>query len=328
MRMISFTLLVLAAVTGTVPAHAQTRYPERTVRVVIPFAPGGNTDIMGRRFAARLTPIVGQQIIVDNKAGAGGNIGAAEIARAKPDGYNLLIGTSSTHALNPLMMESIPYDPVKDFSPIAVLGISHMVIAVHPSVAPTLPELVKRIKASPGKYSYGSSGVGTNIHLTGELFIQQAGKINLVHVPYKGGGQAVQDTIAGQIPIVITAISSVTPYHRAGKLRTLAVFSDKRSAALPEVPTGIESGIPGMLSSSLNVLYAPAGTPRAIVDTLHQSTLKVVGDPVFQKDLDSLGMDPVLDASPDRVAQLVKDELAKWGPIVKATGLAGGAAQK
>jgi tripartite-type tricarboxylate transporter receptor subunit TctC len=328
MRMISFALLVLGAMTGTVPAQAQTKYPERTVRVVIPFAPGGNTDIMGRRFAARLTPIVGQQIIVDNKAGAGGNIGAAEIARAKPDGYNLLIGTSSTHALNPLMMESIPYDPVKDFAPIAVLGISHMVIAVHPSVAPTLPELVKRIKASPGKYSYGSSGVGTNIHLTGELFIQQTGKINLVHVPYKGGGQAVQDTIAGQIPIVITAISSVTPYHRAGKLRTLAVFSEKRSAALPEVPTGIESGIPGMLSSSLNVLYAPAGTPRTIVDTLHQSTLKVVGDPVFQKDLDSLGMDPVLDASPDRVAQLIKDELAKWGPIVKATGLAGGAAQK
>lgn len=302
-------------------AHAQGKYPERAVRLVIPFAPGGNTDIMGRRFGARITPLLGQQVVVENKAGAGGNIGAAEVARAKPDGYTLLVGTSSTHALNPLTMEKMPYDPIRDFSPVAVLGISHMVIAVHPTVATSLQDLIRRIKTNPGKYSYGSSGLRTNVHLTGELFIRQTGNISLVHVPYKGGGAAVQDTIAGQIPIVITAISSATPHHHSNKLRVLAVFSDKRSAALPDVPTAIEAGVPGMLSSSLNVLFAPAGTPRPIVDQLHQAAMKVVRDPAFQKDLDSLGMDPVPDGTPEKAAQLIRDELAKWSPIVKASGM-------
>ena len=317
---------VVAVLTALLPcaACAQGKYPERAVRVVIPFAPGGNTDIMGRRFAAKLTPLIGQNVIVDNKGGAGGNIGAAEVARAKADGYTLLIGTSSTHALNPLTMENMPYDPIRDFSPVAVLGVSHMVIAVHPTVASTLPDLVKRIKAAPGKYAYGSSGMRTNIHLTGELFIRQVGGIDLVHVPYKGGGQAVQETIAGQVPIVMTAISSATPYHHSGKLRILAVFADRRSRALPEVPTAIELGVPGMLSSSLNVLFGPAGTPRAIVDTLQQATMTVVRDASFQKDLDSFGMDAVADGTPERAAQLIRDEMAKWTPIVKAAGMGPG----
>jgi tripartite-type tricarboxylate transporter receptor subunit TctC len=306
------------------PLHAQPRYPERPVRVVIPFAPGGNTDLMGRRFGARLTPLLGQTIVIDNRAGAGGNIGAAEVARARPDGYTLLIGTSSTHALNPLTFEDMPYDPVKDFAPVAVLGISHMVIAVHPTIAGSLRDLVAKVKAQPGRYSYGSSGLRTNVHLTGEMFIRQAGGLDLLHVPYKGGGQAVQETIAGQIPVVITAISSATPYHRAGRLRILAVFSEARSKALPEVPTAIESGVPGMLSSSLNVLFGPAGTPRAIVDVLHQATVKIVADAAFQADLDTLGMDPVTDATPERTAQLIKDEIARWTPVVQAAGMAPG----
>lgn len=302
--------------------HAQGKYPERPVRLVIPFAPGGNTDLLGRRFATKVSPLIGQNVIVDNKGGAGGNIGAAEVARAKPDGYTLLIGTSSTHALNPLTMDNMPYDPVRDFSPIAVLGISHMVIAVHPTVAKTLPELIKRIKAAPGKYAYGSSGMRTNVHLTGELFIRQAGGIDLAHVPYKGGGQAVQETIAGQIPVVITAISSAAPFHQSGKLRVLAVFAEKRTKGLPDVPTAIEQGVAGMLSSSLNVLFGPAALPRAIVDTLAQASITVVRDVAFQKDLDSFGMDAVPDGTPERAAQLIRDEMAKWGPVVKATGVA------
>ena len=302
-------------------AHAQGKYPERAIRVVIPFAPGGNTDLLGRRFAAKLTPLLGQSVIIDNKGGAGGNIGAAEVARAKPDGYTLLIGTSSTHALNPLTMENMPYDPIKDFSPVAVLGLSHMVIAVHPTVAKTLPELIKRIKAAPGKYAYGSSGMRTNIHLTGELFIKQVGGIDIVHVPYKGGGQAVLEAIAGQVPIVMTAISSATPYHQSGKLRVLAVFADKRSKLLPDVPTAIAQGVPGMLSSSLNVLYGPANLPRVIVDPLQQSSMTVIRDASFQKDLDSFGMDAVPDGTPEKAAQLIKEEIAKWAPIVKATGM-------
>jgi len=302
-------------------AHAQGKYPERAIRVVIPFAPGGNTDLLGRRFAAKLTPLLGQSVIIDNKGGAGGNIGAAEVARAKPDGYTLLIGTSSTHALNPLTMENMPYDPIKDFSPVAVLGVSHMVIAVHPTVAKTLPELIKRIKAAPGKYAYGSSGMRTNIHLTGELFIKQVGGIDIVHVPYKGGGQAVLEAIAGQVPIVMTAISSATPYHQSGKLRVLAVFADKRSKLLPDVPTAIAQGVPGMLSSSLNVLYGPANLPRVIVDPLQQSSMTVIRDASFQKDLDSFGMDAIADGTAEKAAQLIKEEIAKWAPIVKATGM-------
>ncbi len=302
-------------------AHAQGKYPERAIRVVIPFAPGGNTDLLGRRFAAKLTPLLGQSVIIDNKGGAGGNIGAAEVARAKPDGYTLLIGTSSTHALNPLTMENMPYDPIKDFSPVAVLGLSHMVIAVHPTVAKTLPELIKRIKAAPGKYAYGSSGMRTNIHLTGELFIKQVGGIDIVHVPYKGGGPAVLEAIAGQVPIVMTAISSATPYHQSGKLRVLAVCADKRSKVLPDVPTAIEQGVPEMLSSSMNVLFGPANTPRAIVDTLQQASMTVIRDASFQKDLDSFGMDAVPDGTPEKAAQLIKEEIAKWAPIVKATGM-------
>ena len=302
-------------------AHAQGKYPERAIRVVIPFAPGGNTDLLGRRFAAKLTPLLGQSVIIDNKGGAGGNIGAAEVARAKPDGYTLLIGTSSTHALNPLTMENMPYDPIRDFSPVAVLGVSHMVIAVHPTVAKTLPELIKRIKAAPGKYAYGSSGMRTNIHLTGELFIKQVGGIDIVHVPYKGGGQAVLEAIAGQVPIVMTAISSATPYHQSGKLRVLAVFADKRSKLLPDVPTAIAQGVPGMLSSSLNVLYGPANLPRVIVDPLQQSSMTVIRDASFQKDLDSFGMDAIADGTAEKAAQLIKEEVAKWAPIVKATGM-------
>lgn len=309
-------------------AMAQPRYPERPVRIVIPFAPGGNTDLMGRRFAAKLTPLIGQNVIIDNKGGAGGNIGAHEVARAKPDGYTLLIGTSSTHALNPLMMEGIPYDPIRDFSAVTVLGVSHMVIAVHPTVARSLQELVKRIKAAPGKYSYGSSGMRTNIHLTGELFIRQAGGLDLVHVPYKGGGQVVQETMAGQIPIAITAISSATPYHQSGKLRILAILADRRSKALPDVPTAIEQGVPGMLSSSLNVLYGPAQLPRAVIEPLQQAAISVVRDPSFQKDLDSLGMDAVPDGTADKAAQMVKEEIAKWTPLVKATGMGPESAKK
>ena len=196
-----------------------------------------------------------------------------------------------------------------------------MVIAVHPTVAKTLPELIKRIKAAPGKYAYGSSGMRTNIHLTGELFIKQVGGIDIVHVPYKGGGQAVLEAIAGQVPIVMTAISSATPYHQSGKLRVLAVFADKRSKVLPDVPTAIEQGVPEMLSSSLNVLYGPANLPRVIVDPLQQSSMTVIRDASFQKDLDSFGMDAIADGTAEKAAQLIKEEIAKWAPIVKATGM-------
>ena len=312
---------VLALGLPPLPVQAQGRYPERSLRLVVPFATGGGTDIMGRRFGAKITPLLGQQVLIDNKTGAGGAIGTGEVARAKPDGYTLLIGTTSTHAINPLTVENLSYDPVKDFTPIAVLGIGPFAIAVHPTVASSLQDLITRVRANPGKYSYGSTGLGGIVHLAGELFKKQAGGLDMVHVPYRGSGQSVQDLIAGQIPTAITAFSSVMPYHRSGRVRILAAFSEKRSYAAPDIPTAIELGVPRMVAYTFNVLLAPAGTPRPIIDQLYRATMKVMGDEAFQKDLDSLAIEPVIDSSPEKAGQLIKDEIAKWAPIVKATNM-------
>lgn len=312
------TILVLGL--QALPVQAQGKYPERPVRLVIPFAPGGGTDIMGRRFANKVAPLLGQNVFVDNRGGAGGTIGTAEVARAKPDGYTLLLGTSSTHAINPSAMDNPPYDPVKDFVPIAVVGIIPMVIAVHPIVAGSLQDLIKRVRGNPGKYSYGSAGMGSINHLTGELFKKQAGRLDIVHVPYKGAGAALVDLIAGQIPIAIVTVSSATALHRSGKVRVLATFGEKRSNAAPDIPTAVELGVPEMLGYTFNVLLAPAGAPKPIVDQLHQATMKVMSDAAFQKDLEGLSIEPVTDSNPEKATQFIKDELAKWAPIIKATG--------
>lgn len=321
---LSFGLVIATVLTlglPPLPAQAQGQYPERPIRLVVPFAPGGGTDIMGRRFGAKITPLLGQQVVIENKGGAGGTIGTAEVARAKPDGYTLLVGTSSTHAINPTAMENLPYDPVKDFAPIAVLGIIPMVIAIHPSVpAKTLREFVARVKASPGKYSYGSAGMGSINHLAGELFKKQAGGLDIVHVPYKGAGAALLDLVAGQIPIGMVTVSSATAHHRSGKVRILATFGEKRSNAAPDIPTAVELGVPGMLAYTFNVVLAPVATPKPIIDRLYQATMKVMTDEAFQKDLESLSIDPVTDSSPEKATQFIKDELAKWAPIIKATG--------
>jgi tripartite-type tricarboxylate transporter receptor subunit TctC len=306
---------------ASLPASAQQKYPERTIRLVIPFAPGGNTDIVGRRFAAKLTPLLGQQIVVDNKGGASGSIGTAEVARAKPDGYTLLIGTTSTHALNPSAMENITYDPLKDFAYVAVIGITPMGIAVHPTIAKTLPDLVKRVKSAPGKFSYGSCGTGSICHLTGELFKKQAGGLDIIHVPYRSSGQSVTEVVAGQIPILAGTFSSMVTQHRAGTIRILAVCNEKRSSSEPSIPTTAEVGMPQMLAYTFAVFAAPAGTPAAIVSQLHQATAKTMADVSFQKDLEALTVEPVADSDPAKAAQMIRTELAKWAPIIKGSGM-------
>ena len=305
---------------GVAPLSGQTqeRYPERSIRLVVPFPAGGGTDVMGRNLEAKLSPLLGQQLVVDNKTGAGGAIGAAEVARARPDGYTLLLGTSSTHVINPLSMENLPYDAVKSFAPITEIAISTYLIVAHPTIAGSLPELIKRAKASPGKYSYG--GVSGMAQFSGELFRKLA-KIDIVYVPYRITGQNLQDLMGGQIPLTSTILSVATPHHRSGKLRILAVFGEKRSNAVPEVPTGIEAGVAGMVAYTFNILFAPVGTPRPLIDRLYQAAAKVARDEGFQKLLDNLGIEPVMDSSPEKAAQLVKDEIAKWAPIVKATGM-------
>ncbi len=300
------------------PGQTQEKYPERSIRLVVPFPAGGGTDVMGRILEARISSLLGQQLVVDNKTGAGGAIGAAEVARARPDGYTLLLGTSSTHVINPLTMENLPYDAVKSFAPITVLGISTYLIVAHPSVAASLPELIRRAKASPGKYSYGA--VSGMAQFSAELFKKQA-RVDLLHVPYRITGQNLQDLMGGQIPLTSTILSVATPHHRSGKLRILAVFGAQRSSAVPEVPTAIETGVQGMIAYTFNVLFAPAGTPRTIIEQLHQAAAKVTRDEGFKKSLDNLGIEGVTDSGPEKAAQLVKDEIVKWAPIVKATGM-------
>jgi tripartite-type tricarboxylate transporter receptor subunit TctC len=302
-------------------AQAQSNYPERSIRLIIPYAPGGATDIMGRKFAARVGPLLGQNLVPDNKAGANGVIGTTEAARAKPDGYTLLVGTSSTHALNPTAMDNPPYDPVKDFAPIAVLGIVPIVISVHPSVpAKTLRELVALVRKSPGQYAYGSSGVGSINHLAGELLQKQVPGFVIQHVPYKGSGPSAVDLIAGQIPLLIATFSSVSSHYKSGKLRILAVFSETRMAANPEIPTAIESGVPGMLAYTYSIICTPAGTPRPVIDALYRATAQVMLDKAFQNESRDLGFESVTDSNPDQAGRFIKEELARWAPIIKATG--------
>jgi len=304
----------------SIPAstQAQDKYPSRAIRLVVPFPPGGGTDVMGRNLESRLAAILGQPVVIDNKTGAGGAIGSSEVARAKPDGYTLLLGTSSTHIINQLAMDNLAYDAVKSFSTVTILGIGTYVIVAHPTIARNLPELIKRLKANPGKFSYGAvSGMAL---FSGELFKKQA-KVDMLHVPYRLTGQNLLDLTSGQIPLTSTVLSVATPHHRAGKLRILSVFAEKRSSAVPEVPTAIEDGIPQMVAYTFNVLCAPANTPAQIIDHLHQATQKVVRDEGFQKAVENLGIEPITDSDPKKAAQLVRDELAKWAPIVKAAGV-------
>jgi tripartite-type tricarboxylate transporter receptor subunit TctC len=310
----------LALLAVSTAAYAQTRYPQRPIRLVVPFSPGGNTDIVARRYAVRLGALLGQSIVVDNKAGADGAIGTAEVARAKPDGYTMLMGTASTHSINPLTMANPGYDPVADFAPIANIGTVPIAVAVHPIGPKTLKGLVDVVRASPGKYSYGTPGIGSLNHLTGELFKKRAGGLDIVHVPYKGGGQSVADLVAGQIPLATVTFSSAIQQHRAGRLRILVVFSERRAHAAPEVPTGAEAGYPGILSYTYTALFFPAGTPPAIVDTVYAATAKVVADDAWQKALIADTIEPVTDSSPAVMSKFLRGELEKWAEVLKAIG--------
>ncbi len=317
----ALVIAALAFVVAAPCAHAQGKYPERPVRLVVPFAPGGQNDLVGRRWAQKITPVLGQ-VIVENRAGAGGVIGAAEVARAKPDGYTLLLSNTTTQVINPVAMTSPSYDPVKDFAPVAIITIVPTAITVHPSLpARNVKQLIALAKAAPGKLSYGSAGAGTITNLTGELFKAQGGGLDIVHVPYKGAGPGLQDLIAGHIPVYTPTLSAAPlAYHRAGRLRMLAVCSDARVQAAPEIPTAIESGMPRMVVQAFNAVLAPAGTPRGIIEQLHQATLRIMGDADLQKDIQADGAEPVTDSSPEKAAQYVRDEIARWTPIIRASG--------
>ncbi|GAA4322594.1 tripartite tricarboxylate transporter substrate binding protein [Pigmentiphaga soli] len=303
-------------------AAAQSRYPDHPIRLVIPFAPGGQTDILGRRFAQKLEAELGQPVVPDNKSGAGGTIGSSDVARSRPDGYTLLVGTSSTHSISPLAMDKQPYDPVKDFTAVAVLGVIPMCIVVNPNVpAKNLKELIDLIRKNPGKYSFGSAGMGSINHLTGELFKMRAGGLDYVHIPYKGSGQSVQDLLGGQVPTLMATLSSVQNYHRSGRVRILAVTTEQRVSAAPDIPTAIEAGLPGMVSYTYNMVFGPAGLPQPVLDTLATAYRKIMGDKAFQKELQDIGIEPVADSSGDKATAFLREESTRFEPVIKATGI-------
>src|SRR5262245_16631159 len=311
---------LMAATLSPAGAIAQGRYPDRPIKLIVPFAPGGATDVVGRLWAEKIKPLVGT-VVIENKASGGGAPGTSEVARAQPDGYTLLFGNTSTQVLLPVLMPRPPYDPVKDFAAISILCVSPTVIVINEKVpVRTLRELLAYAKANPGKLSYGSAGAGTLTNLAGELFKELIGARDIVHIPYKGSAPGVADLVAGHIPMMTPNIGGpLIDFHRAGKVRILAVAHDTRLKVAPDIPTAIEAGLPGMVASNFNGLFAPAGLPPAIVAQLSEATRQVMADADFQRMLATSGFEPVADSGPQQAQRLVRDELARWTPIIKAT---------
>jgi tripartite-type tricarboxylate transporter receptor subunit TctC len=313
--------LALALALVCIPASAQDSYPSKPVKIMVSFAAGGPTDTVARIMSAKMTEVLGQTVIVENRTGAGGNIGADVVAKAAPDGYTLLMATVSTHAINPGLYRHMPYDPIKDFAPVAQVGITPCVLAVNPSVpAKNVQELIALVKANPGKYSYGSSGMGSILHLCGEEFKSMAGGLDAVHVPYRGSAPMMSDLVGGQIQFVFDALPTVLPQVQAGKIRALGGAMAERARAMPDLPTLQEQGVVGYECYTWNAILAPASTPAPIVARLSDAINKSLADPVVFKHLQDAGVDPTPGSNPEKLGAFLKAELAKWAPIIKASG--------
>ncbi len=299
-------------------AVAQT-YPTRPVRTIVPFAPGGGSDIVARAILPRLGETLGQQFIIDNRSGAGTLIGAELAARSAPDGYTLFIGITGTMAINPSIYKKLPYDSVRDFAPITLVANGPNVLVVHPSLpAKSVKELIALAKSKPGQLTYGSAGIGGAPHLAGELFKSMA-KVDMVHVPYKGAAPATVDLLAGNIQVMFAGMGAALPHINAGKLRALAVAGEERSPALPEAPT-IGEFLKGFAAATWFGVFAPAGTPKDIIAVLHREITKVTARDEVRKQLLLLGYEPTT-STPDQLGQYVKDEMAKWARVIKAAGI-------
>ncbi len=286
----------------------------------MPYPAGGSIDTAGRAIAQKLADTFGQQIVIDNRTGSGGTIGTETGARAAPDGYTLVMGGTGTLALSPHLQKKLPYDPVRDFAPVTMLIASPYVLVVHPSVAAAnVKELVALAKARPGQINYGSGGNGSAPHFASEMFNTAAG-IKLVHIPYKGSTPAVIDLIGGQVQVMFTGIPSVLSYIKSSRVRALAVTGRERTAALPDVPTVIESGVPGYVVSPWFGVLVPARTPQAIISTLHREIVKVLRTPAIRERFSTEGVDPVGD-TPEHFGAYIKEELVKWGKVVADTGM-------
>jgi tripartite-type tricarboxylate transporter receptor subunit TctC len=304
----------LIATFGERHAKAQT-YPSRPVRVIVTTGPGGQGDITARLIAGKLTESLGQSFYIENMGGGGGNIAMGAAARAAPDGYTILAATSNI-VTNVSLYAKIPYDPYKDFAPISMLCSSPHVLVVHPSVpANSVNELVALAKASPGKFSYASAGRGTPAHLAGELF-KHTFDVDITHVPFNGGGPASQSTIGGDVPIAVSALPTASAYIRGGNLRALAMFSSKRSSALPDIPTMLEASGHDLPADIVNGFVAPAGTPQPIIDRIHGEVVKVMAVSDTREKLAGMGFDPV-GGTPDEFAAWIRSEIPRWGKVIR-----------
>ncbi len=308
----------LASLAGAGPALAQ-GYPNKLVRLMVPFAPGGTGDVLGRLLAARLSEGLGQPVIVEFKPGAGTSLATDYVAKSPPDGYTILLSASTTMSINATLYTKLPYDTLKDLAPVSmVAAIPNLLVANRTLKANSVLELIALAKANPGKLNYASPGSGTTPHLAGELFKLAAG-INLVHVPYKGAGPAITDVLGGHVPMLFDNIPSVQPHVVSGKMKAIGVTSAKRSPAMPNVPTFAEAGRTGFEANSWWAILAPAGTPKEIVARLNAEVVKALSNPVLRERFITLGADPS-PSTPEEAAAHIKGEVAKWGPIVKASG--------
>ncbi|MGA7429249.1 MAG: tripartite tricarboxylate transporter substrate binding protein [Xanthobacteraceae bacterium] len=318
-RLVCAGATLLALLGALAPARAD--YPERPVTIVVGFPPGGPSDVLARVIARKLGELLGQPFVVDNRPGAGGNVAGEVVAHAEPDGYALLMGNNSILATNASLYTKIGFDPVKDFSPISLIGSQANILVVNPNVpAHTMGELIDLAKANPGKLNFASSGFGAAAHLAGELFKTMA-QIDIVHVPYKGAGPALQDVISGQDQMMFATAASVVGMIKGGQVRALAVTTLKRTAILPDIPTVDELGLKGFEATTWHGLVAPDGTPKDVIATLHRAVVAALNDPEVRHLLNELGVDIVGD-SPEEFSAYIQAEIPKWAEVIKASGAA------
>jgi len=317
MQRLATLLLALALVSGVARAED---YPSRPIRFVVPYPPGGPLDIMARAIGQKLAQTWGQPVVVDNRAGAGGNIGADLVAKSAPDGYTLLMGAVATHAINPTLYGKLPYDPVRDFTPVALVAQVPNVLVVNPAVpAKSVRELIELARAKPGSLNFGSGSTGSTGHLAGELFKTMAG-VQMAHIPYKGGSPAMADLLAGQVQLMFDNLANALPNVKAGRLRALAVTTQKRSPFMPDLPTIAESGLPGFDLTTWFGVMLPAGTPPGIVARLNAEIVRGLSAPDMRERLAAMGAQPPADNTPENFTAFIRAEAARYARVVRDSG--------
>jgi len=313
-------ICAIACLAGPDAGALAQAYPVKPIRLVLPYPPGGGSDTIGRPLAQKMGEGLGQQVVVENRGGAGGNIGMEAVARSAPDGYTLVFALTAQLAINPGLYPKLPYDPVRDYAPITLLGAGGYILVVHPSLpVKSVKELVALARARPGQIAYSSSGNGSGGHLGVELFNSMAG-IRMLHVPYKGGGPALMDMIAGQVQLLFATQLASWPHVQSGRIRALAVSTAKRPASLPDLPTVAEAGIPGYDSGVWYGVLAPAGTPREIVTRLNREVARVLAQPDYRSLLVNNTIEPI-GSSPEDFASTIKSEIVKWARVIKDAGV-------